>query len=598
MPDLKEFKNTFKIQDFRGQQEKIIKHTMEGRNSLVLMPTGGGKSLCYQAPIYMQDKMGIIISPLISLMKDQVDKLRSLGLCAHFLNSSLDYEEKKEVFNDIVSGECKYLYVAPESALKKSFINFIKKIDISLIAIDESHCISKWGHQFRPEYQALGNLIKFFPNIPIMALTATASKVTRKDIINSLSINDATIFLNSFNRKNIYLEFHRKKNESNQLIQYLTENFDKSGRVIIYCLSRKRVEMFTQFLQTLGHEVKGYHAGMSAQKRDQVQRWFSQKSGRIVVATIAFGMGIDLPDIRLVIHMDLPKNIESYYQEIGRAGRDGEASSSVLFFSRRDRALLINMASSGDNNLYHKEVFGINHIYGVARSAGCRRKLLLMGFDEKLKIQHERCCDNCEYNNNGNFVDSTEEALRLLTLILKSPQLKNYKQWREYIVEKKLFPKITIHFKNKQHAVEELIFQLMGYGLLEVNFDGKLVVCRSFEQLDDFTLKIPIDRGDTRFLKPERINAKINRELDIQSAKSVDANLNLSNYEEENLRDLLKEFRRKQAKKRRIPAYKIFSDKTIDSIIEIRPTHSNEFLEVYGFGEKKVRKYADSILQI
>jgi len=593
--DIESLKKTFNIEKFRGQQEMIISHALAGKNSLVLMPTGGGKSLCYQAPIFLMNKLGIIISPLISLMKDQVDFLRSIGLGAHYLNSSLEYDEKKIVMNDLLSGECKYLYVAPETAVKSSFINFIKRLDIGLVAIDESHCISKWGHQFRPEYQVISKLITDLPKVPVMALTATAGIETRKDIVTSLGIKDAKVFLNSFNRPNIYLECEQKQNESTQLLDYVNNNFDEEGRAVVYCLSRKRVEMFADFLNSHGHPARPYHAGMSNLKRDQVQSWFADQPGRIVVATVAFGMGIDVSDIRFVVHMDLPKNLESYYQEIGRAGRDGKPSRTMMFYSRRDRALLMNMASTGDNQIYQREIFGVNSLYGYAQSRNCRRKLLLLGFDEDWDKKSSVCCDNCDRGKDEFFVDRTEDALLFLNLVMKSPQLRSYKEWREYLTEKKLFSNLQIYYSTKGHGIEELIFQLMTNGHLIVDDYGKLQVSNKINGLSNVEIFLKVQQSRVEIIKPEKK----------KKAKKVAVNISvesgdypLQNYDDDELRDLLRDFRSKQSKKSRVPAYKVFSDKTIESILEIRPNSEAEFLSVFGFGEKKVKKYAHAILSI
>ena len=590
-----ELKKTFGISEFRGHQLEIIKHTLDGNNSLVLMPTGGGKSLCYQAPIFLTGKLGIIVSPLISLMKDQVDYLRSLGLGAHYLNSSLEYDEKKEVMNDLLSGECKYLYVAPETAVKSSFINFLKKLDIGLLAIDESHCISKWGHQFRPEYQEINKLIKEFPNIPIMALTATAGLETRKEIISSLGIQNAKIFLTSFNRPNIYIECQQKQNESTQLLNYLQENFQENGRGVIYCLSRKRVEMFATFLKNHGYKAMAYHAGMASSKREKVQRWFSERPGRIVIATVAFGMGIDVPDIRFVAHMDLPKNLESYYQEIGRAGRDGLPARSMMFYSRRDRALLMNMAATGDNQIYQREIFGVNSIYGFAQSRNCRRKNLLLGFDEYWQKKVANCCDNCDLQTEDQYIQATEDALNFLTLVLKSPQRRSYKEWREYCTERKLFLTLSSLYSTPGHGLEELIFQLMTNGFLGVDDFGKLLVLGNAETFSEMAIYLKVQQSKTQVIKPQSSKKVANSSTKFSETPY---GTTLKNYDEEELRELLREFRSKQSKKSRVPAYKVFSDKTIESILELRPNCEAEFLEVFGFGDKKVKKYAQAILSL
>ena len=342
-------KHQFGYDSFRMNQEAAIEAVLEKKDCVVLMPTGGGKSLCYQIPALMSDGLTLVVSPLIALMKDQVDALVNNGVKAAFLNSSQTSREQTEVFQKVRSGELKILYVAPERLLQSGdqFIDFLRSINVSLFAIDEAHCISSWGHDFRPEYIQLGKLKRYFPEIPIIALTATADKLVRKDIFERLNIKHAELFISSFNRPNIYYSVEPKRNSYARLLDFLEERRDESG--IIYCLSRASTESLAMDLRDEGFSVLPYHAGLSKEERDKNQELFLNDDVKIIVATIAFGMGIDKSNVRFVVHMDLPKNIESYYQETGRAGRDGLESHALLFFSWADVVKLKGFAEVEGN---------------------------------------------------------------------------------------------------------------------------------------------------------------------------------------------------------------------------------------------------------
>ena len=329
-------KHQFGYDSFRMNQQAAIETVLQGKDALVLMPTGGGKSLCYQIPALMLDGLTVVVSPLIALMKDQVDALKNNGVEAAFLNSTQTAQEQTEVFRAVRSGRLKLLYVAPERLLQsgEQFIDFLRDINVSLFAIDEAHCISSWGHDFRPEYIQLGKLKRYFPEIPMIALTATADKLVRKDIVERLNIKNAAVFVSSFNRPNIFYRIEPKRNSYAQLLDYLEKRKDESG--IIYCLSRNSVDNLAQDLRGEGFSALPYHAGLDKETRDKHQEFFLKDEVKIVVATIAFGMGIDKSNVRFVVHLDLPKNIESYYQETGRAGRDGLQSEALLFFSWGD----------------------------------------------------------------------------------------------------------------------------------------------------------------------------------------------------------------------------------------------------------------------
>ena len=383
--------NVFGYERFRPVQEDVVAAMLEGHDAFVLMPTGGGKSLCYQIPSIVRKGTGIVVSPLISLMKDQVDALTRCGVSAAYYNSSLKAEEAKLVLERLKNGQLDMLYVAPERLLSQTFIKTIQSIPLALFAIDEAHCVSQWGHDFRPEYEKLGSLREMFPEVPILALTATADEHTRQDILQCLNIPDARRFISSFDRPNIRYLVAEKKKPMAQLLQFLDDWQGESG--IIYCLSRKRVEEVAVHLQRHGIRAAAYHAGMPGRRRDKVQEDFLHDRIRVIVATIAFGMGVDKPNVRFVVHHDVPKSIESYYQETGRAGRDGMESEALLLYSSGDvnlvRRLIDNVESKEQRRI---EIHKLNSMIGFAEALTCRRKVLLGYFGEHL----EEPCGNCD----------------------------------------------------------------------------------------------------------------------------------------------------------------------------------------------------------
>src|SRR5687767_13041978 len=388
-------KHQFGFDSFRMNQEAAISAVLTKRDAVVLMPTGGGKSLCYQIPALMMDGLTVVISPLIALMKDQVDALRANGVEASFLNSTQTAAEQVNVFQKVHSGELKLLYVAPERLLQSGdqFIDFLRGINISLFAIDEAHCISSWGHDFRPEYLRLAALKREFPSVPLIALPATADNLVRKDIVERLQIGDAEVFVSSFNRPNIYYGVEPKRNSYGQLLNFLAERKDQSG--IIYCLSRNSVESLAADLRSEGFSALAYHAGLDKKDRDRHQELFLRDETKIIVATIAFGMGIDKSNVRFVVHMDLPKNIESYYQETGRAGRDGLPSEALLFYSGGDIVKLKSFAEvEGDARQSEIMLKKLDVMAKFGDLKTCRRKFLLNYFSEEMA---EDCgnCDNC-----------------------------------------------------------------------------------------------------------------------------------------------------------------------------------------------------------
>ena len=386
-------KEVFGYNQFRGNQERIIRNILDGRDTLVIMPTGAGKSLCYQLPAMMTDKMTIVISPLIALMKNQVDQLNAFGVNAKFLNSTLSKSEITKIKKQSILGEIKLLYVAPESLTKEENVAFLKKVNIGFVAVDEAHCISEWGHDFRPEYRRIRSIINQLGNLPVIALTATATPKVQLDIVKNLEINNADTFKSSFNRQNLYYEIRPKKDAKKQLIGYLKGHKGKSG--IIYCLSRKKVEEIAELLAVNGFKSAPYHAGLDSAIRVRNQDAFLTEDVDIIVATIAFGMGIDKPDVRFVVHYDVPKSLEGYYQETGRAGRDGLEGNCLMFYSHNDINKLEKFNKDKPVTERENARILLQEMTFFVESPVCRRKLLLHYFGEEYMQDNCETCDNC-----------------------------------------------------------------------------------------------------------------------------------------------------------------------------------------------------------
>ncbi len=569
-------KEYFGYDSFRPLQEKIINSVFDGKDNLVIMPTGGGKSICYQLPALLLPGITLVISPLIALMKDQVDGLLANGINASFINSSQNENDQQEIYQKLKNNKIKLLYVAPESL---SFLDTVfSEIEISLIAIDEAHCISAWGHDFRPAYMQLGYLKSKFANTPIIALTATADKATRQDICDQLHIPDATQHLASFDRKNLSLEVRPGIKRIEQILNFLADKPNDSG--IIYCLSRKTTEAIAEKLRGKGYNAEAYHAGIVHEKRASVQEGFINDSIQIVCATIAFGMGIDKSNVRWVIHYNLPKNIEGYYQEIGRAGRDGIPSSTLLFHSYADVVQLQKFADMSGNK--EVQLAKLDRMQQYAESLSCRRKILLSYFGELI----EKDCGNCDVcKNPPTFIDGTiiaQKALSTVTRIKEQEPIGTIidvlRGAQNAIVIDKGYQGIKTYGIGKEIAWrdwQQYIVQLINQGYLEIAFhqNNKL-------KLTALSRKVLFE-GEKVSLAHLKEFEKAKQVILDQSKKAATPDL----FEK------LRQLRLELAKEAGIPAYQVFNDATLREMEKFRPTTDEEFMQINGVGRQKMQNY-------
>lgn len=588
-------KSIFGHNDFRGNQKQIINHTISKKDSLVLMPTGGGKSLCYQIPALLFHGITIVISPLIALMKDQVDSLKDKGIEAAYLNSSLTLEEQRSIELDLMAGHLKMLYISPERLMVTRFQKVLKKCEISLIAIDEAHCVSQWGHDFRPEYMELGILTSMFPSAPILALTATAGEATRADIISSLNLRDPKLFISSFDRPNIEYSIQKKtKKEENykKLYHFIMDNYPNDSG-IVYCLSRKKTEDTAKFLKQNSIKAYAYHAGMPTKKRAQIQERFLKKKNTVIVATIAFGMGIDKPDVRFVAHMDLPKCPESYYQETGRAGRDGLPSKAWMLYGMQEVVMIKRMMNKGKISQKIKNVNNekLESMIGLCETTQCRRSVLLNYFNDP----YTGACLNCDtcHDPVENKVDMTQEsilALKCVHEVNKDSQSSHDIHYMIHIligyatgiIQGNNHHNLSIYCAGK-HIKEDIWYsifrQLIAGGMIKMKMDGS-------SKLELTQKALPVINGDQRiYLRKKQIKKQT-------TSKSLTMVLNC----ELDLLDNLKNMRAALAKKSRTKAYKVFSDKTLEEIAHIKPTDISELEQVYGIGPKKIKKYGHVLI--
>ncbi len=571
MTPLHILKEKFGYSSFRLEQERIIQSVLQKKDTFVLMPTGGGKSLCYQIPALLFDGLTVVISPLIALMKDQVDALRVNGIAAAFLNSTQGHQEQEEILKKITAGELKLLYLAPEN----NFIRQHSSLTISLIAIDEAHCISHWGHDFRPEYLTLAHLKKKFPQVPVIALTATADKLTRKDIVEKLELNHPVTFISSFNRANIRYTVDVKRNSFDKLIDFLEKRKDESG--IIYCLSRASTERLADDLKNIGYQALPYHAGLEKEVRAKHQELFLRDEVKIMVATIAFGMGIDKSNVRFVVHMDLPKNIESYYQETGRAGRDGLDSEALLFYSYADVAKMKNFVTV-ENNPGQTEIYlnKLNQMAIYGDLITCRRKFLLNYFDETV----ENYCGNCDIClTRVEKVEGTALAQKVLSAVTRLQE----RFGAGYVID---FLRGSNGAKIRE---EHKQFKTFGIGADRSKEEWNNIIRDLLAQ--EYLVK---SEGSYPVLKLTSKSAAVLKGIEkvmiTQSKEITEAGEPKTNYEHA-LLQLLKEARKQIANEENVPAYIVLSDATLLELATYLPHNKEEFLKISGFGHVKIEKY-------
>ncbi|UAM97057.1 DNA helicase RecQ [Polaribacter litorisediminis] len=583
-------KKVFGFEKFRPLQEEIINRTINGKDSFVLMPTGGGKSMCFQIPALVFDGITIVVSPLISLMKDQVQALKSNGIKADFFNSSISSQEENEVINKAINGDLQLLYLSPEKLISVRN-TWLQQLNIKLVAIDEAHCVSMWGHDFRPEYTQLKVFRKTLPEVPFMALTATADKSARKDIEEQLGLTNSKLFISSFDRKNLSIEVRGqvpKKKKLQEIVNFIKRRKDESG--IIYCLSRKNTEEVASYLKQEGHSVAFYHAGMNHEEREKTQTDFINDDTKIIVATIAFGMGIDKSNVRFVIHYNLPKNLEGYYQEIGRAGRDGLPSETMLYYNMRDFVLYSQFADEGANTAMQKEK--LNRMLQFAEAKSCRRKILLSYFGEHLTENCGNCdvCENPPKDFEGTILSQKalsgiarmkeKDGITMLINVLRGSNnadihAKQYFNLKTYGIGK------DVSFFDWR----DYIIQMANQGLIEIMY------------AESSALKItPIGwkvlKGEKTIRLTTPVSAEDKNKLQKPAKSTTIGETNHDLFAE------LKKIRYTIAKEEKMPAYIIFNDKSLKLMASELPTTENEFLAISGVGMNKMEKYGEEFMSI
>lgn len=592
-------KHIYGYDTFRGHQADVIDAVASGQDALVLMPTGGGKSLCYQIPSLLRKGVGIIVSPLIALMQDQVNAMQQLGVHAAFLNSTLSFQEQQLIEQQLVQGQLDLLYMAPERLVLESTLQLLERCELALFAIDEAHCVSQWGHDFRVDYLSLSVLHERFPQVPRIALTATADQRTREEIIQRLQLSHARSFISGFDRPNIRYAIANKSSPKKQLLAFLQSRRNEAG--IVYCLSRKKVEDTARWLCEEGYVALPYHAGLTPQIREAHQSRFLREDGVIITATIAFGMGIDKPDVRFVAHLDLPKSIEAYYQETGRAGRDGQPAEAWMVYGLQDVVRLQQMQAGSDASEQFKmsERHKLNAMLGLCETTGCRRKLLLSYFSDE-SPEHCGNCDNCQIP--PQTWDASEEAQKALSCIYRTGQKfgvvhiidvllgKDNEKVRQFNHHQ--LSTFGLGSDTSEAQWRSLLRQLVVLGLLEVDVDGygglKLTQkCR------------PVLRGEQSLLLRQDIVSGSGGGSN-SSRRGRNKSRNKVNVlpEHEQLWEDLRNCRKRLADEFNVPPYVIFHDATLQEMMESKPMSRMDMLTITGVGQSKLDKYAGEFIDV
>jgi ATP-dependent DNA helicase RecQ len=596
-------KSFFGFDGFKGNQEKIIKNLLSGKDTFVIMPTGGGKSLCYQLPAILSEGTAIIVSPLIALMKNQVDAIRGFSNetgIAHFLNSSLNKSDITKVKSDVISGKTKLLYIAPETLTKEDNIAFFKEFKISFFAIDEAHCISEWGHDFRPEYRRLRPIIDAVGGVPVIALTATATPKVQQDIQKNLGMMEASLFKSSFNRGNLYYDVRNKQNVIKEIIKYVKQNAGKSG--IIYCLSRKKVEEIAEALRVNGIKASPYHAGLDAKERAKTQDQFLMEELNVIVATIAFGMGIDKPDVRFVIHHDIPKSLEGYYQETGRAGRDGGEGKCVTFYSYDDIVKLEKFMK--DKPVAEQEIGKqmLSETAAFAETSSCRRKFLLHYFGEE--FEEEKCnamCDNCRHPRQR--FEGQEDLLLALQAV---------KETKEKHKIKDMINVVMGHLSSTAKSYKHNLVKSWGAGVdhdkddkfWQAIFRQAIVNGFLLKDIENYGLLKLTEKGKSFIKNPYSI--KLTRDHDYlnEDKDAGDDDIAIAGGKggggasDEVLFSLLKDLVKKTAKAKGLPPYVIFQELSLQEMAIQYPITMNEMTKITGVGAGKAAKYGKAFIDL
>lgn len=575
----------FGYHQFREGQEEIIDHLLDGNDNLVIMPTGGGKSICYQLPALLLPSLTIVISPLIALMNDQVTALKQLGVKAESLHSGNSYEEKKSTEQQINEGTLKLLYIAPETILQERMINFLRTTEVSMIAIDEAHCVSVWGNDFRPEYTSLYKLREYFQGVPWIALTATADQAVQKEMSHKLGLKDPKVTLSSFERKNITISCLPGQNRVDQIKRFILKNQGQAG--IIYCLSRKSTEKMSSKLTEVGVKAAYYHAGMDALSRERIQKRFQNDEINVICATIAFGMGIDKSNVRFVMHYNLPKNVEGYYQEIGRGGRDGVDSQAILFYSWGDVLQLRKFIDDSDAAAEFKDVQSakLDRMWELASSHSCRTNFILNYFGE---YRSESCghCDNC--NNPPDLFDGTVLAQKALSAVARCQQSATLSQILDVLkgAYKEEIRALGFHEIKTFGAGRDLSYpewreyltQMINLGLISIDYTNH-------SKLQLTPLSNDVLSGNT----PVSLFAfQTRKAAAVKKSKVIEV--------EDDLFQIIRRWRAGEARKQGIPAYTILHDKTLKELSSSKPTNLIDLMDVDGFGKVKTEKYGPIII--